>query len=203
LLPGDHVIIDIDGRLDSGFISQGGNYPEIPGYEEKRFDTENSQNGPAKGSVVTDLPSESEYMGVPNRVGVGNLDLGSNEGVIGNSLQMTPNVGDMKTSPSGFGNPDQLLVSNSGKLPEAELRMGRGGLGIVSANDIANRDQVLPMGLAGPAPVKRGGFDPRVPMNLDQIKKIQIEQAQINFNERKPTTPMSIIPETLPEIDPE
>jgi hypothetical protein len=39
-------------------------------------------------------------------------------------------------------------------------------------------------------------------MNLDQITKIQIEQAQINFNERRPTTPMSIIPETIQEIDP-
>jgi hypothetical protein len=59
------------------------------------------------------------------------------------------------------------------------------------------------MGLAGPAPVKPAGPDARAPMNLDQIKKIQIEQAQINFNERRPTTPMSVIRETIQEIDPE
>lgn len=97
LVGGDHVVDYSDGRLDSGFISRGGNYPKVDGYEEKRFDTENSQNGPAKGSVVTDLPSESEYTGVGNRMGLGNLDLGSTEVGIGNSVQTTPKVADMKT----------------------------------------------------------------------------------------------------------
>jgi hypothetical protein len=97
LVGGDHVVDYSDGRLDSGFISRGGNYPKVDGYEEKRFDTENSQNGPAKGSVVTDLPSESEYTGLGNRMGLGNLDLGSTEVGIGNSLQTTPKVAEMKT----------------------------------------------------------------------------------------------------------
>ena len=198
--PGDHVLIDSDGRLDSGFISQGGNYPKIP-----RFDTENSQGGQAKGSVVTDLPSESEYTGVANLKGVAKLDLGITEVGLEGSLQSTPKVFDMPTGRSHFGNTQagQLLASKSGDLPGAGLRLGRGGLGIASANDIARRDQVLPIAMAGPAHVRHGGSDARATINLGQIKKIQIEQAQINFADRNPTPPLQPISETQPEVDPE